>query len=82
MSEDNECSVVECHAPITVRCGTWGFCTLHAIGMAKVDLNEDGWGHGLWGTARADDPEVIRLIRMANGQIPADGVVNEDRIYP
>lgn len=59
-----------CNEIITVRCGTWGFCTLHAIGMAHVQLDEDGWGLGVWGTARADDPKVIEEIRRANGILP------------
>lgn len=65
----NKCNVLECDDDITVRCGTWGFCTLHAIGTAHVELDEDGWGIGNWGTARADDPEVIAFIRRAGGKL-------------
>ena len=72
----SKCSVVNCEEVQTVRCGTWGFCTFHAIGMAQVTLDEDGWGMGLWGTARADDPDVIAEIRRANGVMDEESHVD------
>lgn len=65
-----KCCVHGCESPITVSCGTWSFCTLHAIGMACVTLDENGFGMGVWGTASAGDPEVIKEIRWANGKLP------------
>lgn len=58
-----------CAEKATVSCGTWVFCTKHAIGTAHVTLDEDGFGMGNWGSAHAGDPEVIATIRQAGGKL-------------
>lgn len=63
IAQIEHCQVSDCDKIATVRCGTWSFCTEHAISTAKVVLNEYGWGDGNWGTAHASDPEVIAQIR-------------------
>lgn len=56
------CQVLDCEEEATVSCGTWLFCTKHAIETAKVVIDEAGWGAGIWGTAHAR-PNVVTEIR-------------------
>lgn len=65
------CGCAGCEKSATIKCGTWYFCTEHAVTLAGVTLNESGVGSGGWGTAYALDADasVIAAVRSTQEEL-------------